>query len=139
METVIVDQIPGTAKPVENVDYQVLAGTPGPGDYVRVRDGSCEMFTRLPPTPPAPPAQPKTLEALDFIRHAAAQITPARVVAIEEAFRDHASADLRYAWKEYDKAKSFTKEKVDEFLSAGVSASILTAQERAAVLDNWPT
>lgn len=109
--------------------------------------GHADIWTGMPgvsgvqevAVPSAPPAQPKTLEALDFIRHAAAQITPARVVAIEEAFRDHASADLRYAWKEYDKAKSFTKQKVDEFLSAGVSASILTAQERAAVLDNWPT
>lgn len=87
---------------------------------------------------PAIAATPKVLEAIDFIRHAAAQLSPSRVVEIEEAFRDHASKDLRYAWKEYDKAKSFTKEKVDEFLSAGVSASILTAQEKAAVLDNWP-
>lgn len=113
---------------------QVIPGAPQEGDIIRTPDG--DYFRYYAPVEPTP--VPVVLDDLEFLRHAASQLSPSRVVEIEEAFRDSANKELRYAWKEYDKAKSFTKDKVTEFLSAGSEAGILTAQERNLVLDNWP-
>lgn len=55
MSTVKISKIPDVAKPVEGVDYDVLAGDPQPGDFIRV-DG--RIFTVMPE--PMQPPQPNT-------------------------------------------------------------------------------
>ena len=82
---------------------------------------------------------PKVLPILDFLRYAAAQLgSGGRVTEIIEGFRDHATADLRYGFQEFDKATSFDKVKVSELLSAGVTGGILTAEEHQLINENWP-
>ena len=76
---------------------------------------------------------------LDFRRYAKDVLGAGALVTIEESFAGHASADIRYAYKEFQDAEAFTKDKVDEFLTAGVAASCLTSNQKDAVIENWPT
>ena len=97
-------------------------------------DGS---YTK-PPEATAPEPQPVTYTDLEFLRYAKAQLgSGARVTEIIEGFRDHASAELRYAHTEYTKAKDFTREAVDEFLAGGVAGGIVTTPERSNIYDSW--
>jgi len=115
-------------------------------DFVEVPDGTKdgaidnEDGTYInPPKATTPEQHPIIYTDLEFLRYAKAQLgSGARVTEIIEGFRDHASGELRYAHTEYAKAKSFTKEAVSEFLSGGVLGGILTHEEKALVLDNWP-
>ena len=91
------------------------------------------------PVPPVVEPVPVVLPNLEFLRYAAAQLgSGGRVTEIIEGFRDHATADLRYGFQEFDKATSFDKVKVDELLGAGVTGGILTAEEHQLINENWP-
>ena len=85
----------------------------------------------------APTPQPTTLNRLDFLRHAAGQITPDRVVDVEEGFRDSNAKPLRYAYKEYVATTEFHKDKVKEFFDAG-TPQIIAQDENDLVISNWP-
>jgi hypothetical protein len=61
VEIVKVDTVPSVAKPVEGVDYNVIAGAPAQGDKVRIRDGSLEHFQSCYSIPPIYTPQPKML------------------------------------------------------------------------------
>ena len=135
-----IDAVPSVSNPVEGEDYNVVQGTPLLGDPVRIMTSSGSVIFEGCYTPAqAPSPISKALPKLDFLRHAATQFgSGGRVVEIEEAFAAHASADIRYAHKEYAATDNFTKEKVKDFLDAGEAAGILTDVENAAVIDNWP-
>ena len=110
---------------------------PVEGDVVT--DGRVTWPYTPPYVPDVPEPYPKVLPILDFLRYAAAQLGGGgRVTEIIEGFRDHATADLRYGFQEFDKATSFDKVKVDELLGAGVTGGILTAEEHQLINENWP-
>jgi|TARA_R110002073_G_scaffold187500_6_gene346196 hypothetical protein len=100
-----------------------------------------ESGTPQPPVLYAPAIElvPSVLPNLEFLRYAAAQLgSGGRVTEIIEGFRDHATADLRYGFQEFDKATSFDKARVGELLIAGVTGGILTAEEQQLINENWP-
>lgn len=96
---------------------------------------------------------PTPLSSTGFMDHCVTQFmevnsadkntSVARFQTIFEAARDSTDETygplLRYAYGRFQKADIVTKENVSELTTAFVSASIMTASERTAVLDEWPT
>lgn len=90
------------------------------------------------------PDTSKPLTKTQFMDHAVAQLGGiAEFQTLMEACQDSTDATygptLRYAYSRYDAAEVLSKDKVGELSSVMVAAGLLTSQDRAAVLDNWPT
>jgi len=89
--------------------------------------------------PPAP--EPRTLSATAFNKYAASHLGlngMARFIEIMDGARA-AGGVPKFCAAQYDKALTFDKSEVDAFSKVLVLATIMTSDERDAILDNWPT
>lgn len=91
---------------------------------------------------PDPPASPRTLSKTAFQDLAIANLGGgstgmARFQQIMDASASGTGA-VKFCFSRYDAALTFEKSAVDGFTSIMVGASIMTSDEKAAILNNWP-
>ena len=131
VEIVKVDAVPAVVKPLEGVHYNVVAGTPGPGDKVRIRSSAGEIFEGC-YTPPAAPSgpRPKILRP-----HEVLGLLPATVV---KAVRDSAAASVVKRYEIFKITPSFTKDEGTALFEDIVAATLMTEVQKDASLALWP-
>ena len=126
---------------------EVLAGDPQLGDVVRITtaNGAVIYERHTPPAAPPPP-RPRVLSKTGFQDYVVSQIGGgatgmARFTEIMDATRDSSSGAVRYAFARYEAAQTFEKENTSaltSIMAADSETGHLTAEERTAILDNWP-
>lgn len=119
----------------------VIEGDPQDGDVIRI-DGRIEQRWSPPATPIPPP--PSLLSKTAFQDYAVSQLGAgvtgmARFTAIMDATRDNTDGAVRFAFARYEAALTFEKTNTASLTAIMVSASVMTADERTAIIDNWPT
>jgi len=139
MTTIVrVDRFPNEGSP------QVIAGDPQLGDIVRITTNTgAVIYERY--TPPAPPPAPGPIvlsaTAFQDVCEAALGGNGVGRTRFGKVIRDmSASADdeVLSVFKRYDKSQTFERGKASALFTLLVSKSILTAQERTAILAAWP-
>lgn len=118
--------------------------------FVKVADDAMSGAVQQPdgsytnPIIPAPPPQPKLLSKTAFQDYAVSQlgggmVGMGRFTDIMDATRDSASSAVRFAFARYEAADVFEKTNTATLTAIMVSAAVMTADERTAIIDNWPT
>lgn len=139
MEIVKVSCFPNEGTP------QVIAGDPVTGDLVRVTDGDRVQYYRYTEIPPYTPA-PRVLTKTSFQDYCIGQLGGsttgmARFTEIMDATRDSTSGAVRFAYARYEAAQTFEKSNtaaLTTIMAADDTTGHLTADERTAILNNWP-
>ena len=110
-------------------------GNPTKHGAVDNGDGTCTN-----PTVPVPPAAPPAILTDKQFRKYAAQTlqSAAAVGSIWKAAQASADPDIQFAFMAWSKAQTFEKNEV-ESLTASLVPSCMTAVQRTAILNNWPT
>ena len=117
------------------------------GETTRVR-GKVDIWTNIGYTVvevgdesvSVPEVRPLTLSKTAFLDHAVAQLgSPSRLIDVLETARDHADADLRYAYRRYEAAQTLNKDVASEFLDKLLQAKIINQAERDDLVIDWPT
>jgi hypothetical protein len=106
--------------------------------------GEPEMLPVETVTHDDPVTEPRILSKTAFQDYAVSQLGGsvtgmARFTAIMDATRDSASGTIRFAFARYEAAVIFEKNNTGALTSLMVSAGVMTADERTAILGNWPT
>lgn len=133
---------PGVDECAPGEEPQVIAGAPAQGDIVR--DGS--VYCRY-KAPRVIQAVPRVLTKTQFMDHAVSKlgggaIGMARFTAIMDATKASAAGAVRFAFARYEAAATFEKANtgaLTSIMAADSQTGHLTADERTAILDNWPT
>lgn len=110
-----------------------------------VRSGTFTGYYNPPAAPPDP--MPMLLSKTAFQDYAISQLGGgvtgmARFTEIMDATRDSASGAVRFAFARYEAAITFEKNNtalLTNIMVNDTQAGHLTAPERAAIIDNWPT
>lgn len=123
----------------------VIPGDPVTGDLVRITtDSGAVIYERytVPSLPPDP--SPRILSKTGFQDYAVSKLGGGqsgmeRFTEIMDATRDSASGAVRFCFARYEAAVTFAKEQVAGFTQVMVGAGVMTSNERASILDGWPT
>ena len=82
---------------------------------------------------------PRTLTKTAFMdTWVAASLSAARYGAVMKAMKDSSDGDVIYAYERYTAASTFDKTLTESLTSTLVSSSIMTSNERTALLNAWP-
>lgn len=133
--------LPSVPRPIEGTHYTVEQIPPVHGDMVRKSGAEGTVFYRLYSQVTSP--VPVTLPKIEFRVHCKDSLGGgtegmARFQEIIDAAAASTGA-VKFAYTQYEAAQNFRKSEVADFLTLLEAATIITTQERAAVLDAWPT
>lgn len=127
---------------------EVIPGDPQLGDIVRITTPTgTTVYERYTPPPVPLGPRPGLLSKTAFQDHAVTQlgggaIGMARFTEIMDATRESADGAVRFAYARYEAAQIFEKNNtasLTQIMAGDSQAGHLTGDERADILENWPT
>lgn len=139
-----IDRMPAVKSPVEGVDYIVVVGVPQDGDHVRITTAAgVQIFENTYTGPTISPVVAATLAASGFqdvceTGFGGGATGASRFGAVMRALAT-SNDDLVYSINQrFLKSTTFDKTKAAAMFTILVAKTVLTAQERTAILAAWP-